>query len=78
MKQLTFSLFVLFLYSSITFFGQEIIADKGSFGVDDKNSIVVWHVSNIKDFQSKNANTLVFGKRFILKDSSTSRAIIRF
>ena len=53
--------------------GQEIVAEKGSFGIDDTHKIVVWHVNDIDSLVSTN-NTIAhlkFNHAFGVVDRST-------
>ncbi|QTE24328.1 CotH kinase family protein [Polaribacter cellanae] len=72
MKQL-FKLFFLFsMCFGTSFFAQELVAKKGSFGVDTKNKIIVWHVANLEVLKSvnKNATAIRFNKKFNLKETT--------
>ena len=42
-----------FMVISCTGLGQEIVAEKGSYGVDETNKIIVWHVSDIDSLLSE-------------------------
>lgn len=73
MKQLLLKLYFLFvLCFGTNLFAQDLVAEKGSFGVDLKNKIIVWHVSNLDVVKSenKNATTIKFNKNFKLKETT--------
>lgn len=74
MKQLLFIICLLFsLGFTVSLSAQELVAEKGSFGVDIKNKIIVWHVANLDSIKTinKNINTIKFNKNFILKGTTT-------
>ncbi|QNM85114.1 CotH kinase family protein [Polaribacter pectinis] len=71
MKQLILKLYILFsLCFTTSIFAQDLVAEKGSFGVDVKNKIIVWHVTNLDAIKTTNKDikTIVFDRKFKLKD----------
>jgi hypothetical protein len=71
MKQLL-SIICLFFCFNLSFLAQGLVAEKGSFGVDDKNKVIVWHVTNLDSVKiiNKKVNTLRFNKNFKLNDTT--------
>ena len=72
MRKLFFKLLLLFsLCFSTSFLAQVMVAKKGSFGVDDKNKIIIWHVPNL-DSIIKKFSVIEFNKIFKLSDGVTN------
>ncbi|AUC80888.1 CotH kinase family protein [Lacinutrix sp. Bg11-31] len=73
MKQLSYSLLIICtLLYGVHSFAQEIIADKGSYGIDTKHKIIVWHQKDLDSIVSinKKITTIKFNKNFKLKEAS--------
>ena len=47
MRKIKFVLILVLICFPKSIFSQNIIADRGSFGVDKKNKIIVWHNPNL-------------------------------
>lgn len=49
--------------------GQDVNAEKGSFGVDEERKIIVWHAKNIDSILAKNPTfiSLGFDKRYVIE-----------
>ncbi len=62
---------ILLCSSSILVLSQKIKADKGSFGIDESNNIIVWHQRNIDSISSLSSKItgFRFGKAFKVLDS---------
>lgn len=69
MRPLIYTVFLLFGAHT---FAQEIIAKKGSYGIDNKHKIIVWHEKNLDSINAINNNTtrLKFDDSFTLNDAS--------
>jgi hypothetical protein len=73
MKKLSHTLLIACtLLYSLTGCAQEITAEKGSYGIDIKNKIIVWHQKNLDSIVSKNKkiSSIQFDDNFKLKDAS--------
>lgn len=68
------SFWACFLLISLKVVGQEIVAEKGSFGIDKAKKMIVWHVSNIDSLrlESKSISQLKFNDSFRIVNSSNS------
>ena len=72
MKFLIFNLSFFFSLCFTTLSAQELVAEKGSFGVDDKNKIIVWHVTNLDSVKTinKNLTSIKFNKNYELENTT--------
>jgi hypothetical protein len=73
MRQLLPILLSFYILScGVNLSAQEIIAETGSYGIDRKNKIIVWHVANLDSILSlnKKVTSLKFNETFTLKDAS--------
>ncbi|WP_299671482.1 CotH kinase family protein [uncultured Polaribacter sp.] len=73
MKQLLCKVCLLFsLFASTSLLAQELVAEKGSFGVDEQHKMIVWHVSNLDAVKTtqKKLNRIRFHKSFKLKEAT--------
>ncbi|RLJ64429.1 CotH protein [Lacinutrix venerupis] len=71
LSQLTLMSFILLFLTQCS--AQDMVtADQGSFGVDKKNKIIVWHQQNLDAILSKNKNivSINFNEDFSLKNTS--------
>lgn len=72
MEQLLYkALPLLFLLFSSVIFGQEIEANKGSYGIDEANKIIVWHVAELDSvlLENKTISSIKFDASFIISDT---------
>ncbi|WP_452223173.1 CotH kinase family protein [Lacinutrix chionoecetis] len=75
MRHILFTLLSFcFLCCGDTSFAQEITAAKGSYGIDKKNKIIVWHQKNLDSVlsNSKIIKSLKFNEVFTIKDSANT------
>ena len=73
MKQLSsISLLVCTLFCVFSSFSQSIIAKKGSYGIDEKNKIIVWHQKHLDSIISANnkITSIKFNDTFKVTNSS--------
>lgn len=73
MRQLLPILLAFYMVScGVNLSAQEIIAETGSYGIDKKNKIIVWHVNNLDSILSlnKKVTSVRFKETFKLKDAS--------
>ena len=76
---MTFKGHILYLLITILFFfqntvsSQTIIAKEGSYGIDKKNKIIVWHESNLDSILSlnKNSTQIKFNEDFTFMSAET-------
>lgn len=55
MKQLKQVLILIITFFSVNLiFAQEIIAEAGSYGIDNKNKIIVWHIKDLDSINAEN------------------------
>ncbi len=73
MKIFIYKLLIILFLTSTTNSAQELVAEKGSFGIDTKNKIIVWHVFNLDSILkvSKNIKSIKFNESFRIQDLST-------
>jgi len=64
-------IYILILLCGINSFAQDIIAKKGSFGIDKEHNIIVWHEKNLDSVIKANSkiSNVVFGESFIVNDA---------
>ncbi|QOD60005.1 CotH kinase family protein [Polaribacter haliotis] len=73
MKPLLFNICLLITVCfNTSLLAQELVAEKGSFGVDTKNKIIVWHITDLDAIKTanKNGNTIKFNKNYKLKETT--------
>ena len=73
MRQLLPILLAFYMVScGVNLSAQEIIAETGSYGIDKKNKIIVWHVNNLDSILSldKKVTSVRFNETFKLKEAS--------
>ncbi|RAJ16795.1 CotH kinase family protein [Olleya aquimaris] len=65
---------VLFFVCFVPTFAQDIVAEEGSYGVDDTNKVIVWHTSNLDSVVTahKTITSLKFDKIYTLEDASSN------
>ena len=73
MKIFIYKLLIILFLTSTTNSAQELVAEKGSFGIDTKNKVIVWHVFNLDSILkvSKNIKSIKFNESFRIQDLST-------
>jgi len=64
-------IYILILLCGINSFSQDIIAKKGSYGIDKEHNIIVWHEKNLDSVNKVNSkiSNVVFGESFIVNDA---------
>ncbi|ARV10534.1 spore coat protein CotH [Winogradskyella sp. PC-19] len=58
---------IIFMFLSINLYSQEIVAEKGSFGIDEINGIIVWFNNNLN---SQNVSSITFDTVYVLENST--------
>lgn len=68
MKYIKHLIVLLFIFNSTQFFAQAIVAEKGSFGVDTNNKIIVWHQKNLDSLNTLSISDLKFDSNFKINE----------